>query len=370
MAALGAVNAIACAGNLNPHFGPDRQESSWRTYLGTPRHDVSATESLSDDPRPQWHLAVGRAIRGSPAIGESIVAVGLAERYVVLLSRSTGTVLWRAHLQGTIAGGPLLDGDRLFVGTQRSPEGRVYALRLRDGSTDWRTNVGSVEAPLALDGDAIYAATEEGMVVRLQKRSGSVDWRRRLPGAIRTAPVVTAHGLAVATTSDSLFLLDPATGAIRHTLKTPGSILAAPAYDGGRLYFGTTGGRVVGVDLANDSLKVIWDRDAGDGVFGPPALHGDTVYALARNGTLWIIPTATPEAARSLNFDMVAAAGPTPLASGVLVAGVNGEVILADAASGAIRWRAHLDGPIEQPPLVRDRQLVVIAGRGDIHVYK
>jgi hypothetical protein len=29
-----------------------------------------------------------------------------------------------------------------------------------------------------------------------------------------------------------------------------------------------------------------------------------------------------------------------------------------------------VDGPVEQPPLVRDRQLVVVGGRGAIHTYR
>ena len=59
-----------------------------------------------------------------------------------------------------------------------------------------------------------------------------------------------------------------------------------------------------------------------------------------------------------------------PVASGVLVASVSGEVLLVDRRSGAILWRIELDGPIEQPPLVRDRQLVIVAGRGDIQAYR
>jgi len=49
---------------------------------------------------------------------------------------------------------------------------------------------------------------------------------------------------------------------------------------------------------------------------------------------------------------------------------IGGAVLLVDRASGASLWQLQLDGPIEQPPLVRDRQLVVIAGRGDIHAYR
>lgn len=368
MVALWAVNATGCTGNLLPRVGPERQATSWSTYLGSPRHDAAAAETLNPDPRPLWRTEVGRVIRGSPAIGESVIAVGLGERYVVLLDRTTGQVIWRTRLHGTIQGGPLLDEDRLYAATQTTPEGRVYALRLKNGDIIWKTRVGSVEAPLAFDGDALFAGTEEGLVVRLDAERGSIAWRRRLAGAVRAAPVVTPDGLAVMTTSDTLYLLDPVTGEIRGRMHTPGSVLSAPALDGHRLLMGTTGGHLLEVQLP--ALTIAWDRAAGDAVYGSPALSGDTMYALARDGTLWIVPLTSPDAARSLKLDLVALAGPTPIASGLLVAGVNGEVLLVNRDNGSVVWRAHLDGPIEQPPLVRDRQLVVIAGRGDIHTYR
>ena len=372
MAAFGAVNATACATTYVPpaKLGPPRQETAWPAYLGTPRHDAAAAESLNADPRPLWTVDVGRAVRGSPALGETVLAVGTVERVVALVELATGQALWRTRLSGTISGGPLLEGDRLYVATEASPDAKIYALRLRDGQPIWSTRTESVVAPLALEGDTLYAATETGEVLRLETAGGRVTWRRRLPegGAARAGPVPAAGGLAVATTADTLYLLDRATGEIRSRLPTPGAVLATPAFDGRRLYLGTTEGHLVAVDLPG--LTVAWDLTTGDAVYGAPAVARDTVYALARNGTLWIVPVDGPARARSFALDLTATAGPMPIASGVLVASVSGDVVLVDRATGAARWRVQLDGPIEQPPLVRDRQLVVIAGRGDIHAYR
>jgi outer membrane protein assembly factor BamB len=350
--------------------GPERQETPWHGYLGTPQHDVSAAETLSADPRPRWQTVVGRAIRGSPAVGEAVIAVGTVDRQVVLLERAGGQVLWRTRLQGTIRAGLLLAGDRLYAATEASPEGRVYALRLKDGHVRWTARTGSIEAGLALDHDTLYTATEPGVVFGIATGDGKIIWRRQLPGAVRAPPVPTPHGLAVATTADTLFLLDRATGEVRRRLATPGAVLSGPALgpDGTDLYIATTGGHVVAIALPR--LTVTWDVDAGDAIFGAPALAHDTVYALARNGTLWLIPRADARGARSLPLGIVATAGPTPLARGILAGSVSGEVVLADPGSGAIGWHAQLDGPIEQPPLVRDGDLVVVGGRGDIHAYR
>jgi outer membrane protein assembly factor BamB len=375
---LCTVNAIGCTTYHPPpqarpstrRAGPDRQDTPWHSYLGTPQHDVSAAETLSADPQPRWHTMAGRAVRGCPAVGETVIAVGTVDRQVVLLERATGQVLWRTRLRGTIRGGPLLARDRLYVGTEASPDGRVYALHLKDGRVLWSVRTGSVAASLALDHDTLYAATEPGMVLRIATGDGKIVWRRQLAGAVQAAPVPVPGGLVVATTADTLFLLDRAGGEVRRRLATVGAVLAGPALgpEGTDLYFATTAGHVVAVTLPH--FAVTWDVAAGDAIFGAPALARDTVYALARNGMLWLIPRATALGARSLPLDIVATAGPTPLARGVLAASVSGAVLLVDPATGTITWRAQLDGPIEQPPLVRDGDLVVVGGRGDIHTYR
>src|SRR5207245_10759432 len=171
----------------------------------------------------------------------TVVGVGVAERGVAVLDRATAQALWRTRLQGPIHAGPLLEEERLYVATEAA-EGRVYALRLRDGHTLWSTKTESVIAPLALEGDTIYAGTERGPVRRLGEERGAVAWRRRLPGAVRAAPVATAFGLAVATAGDTLYLLDKTSGEVRARLATPGTVLAAPALAEAHRHFRTTGG--------------------------------------------------------------------------------------------------------------------------------
>src|SRR5204863_8046757 len=105
-----------------------------------------------------------------------------------------------------------------------------------------------------------------------------------------------------------------------------GAVLATPATDGRRTYLATTNGRIVAVDLA--SWSVTWDRPAGDAVYGAPALIADTLLVLARDGPPWMIPVDAPDAATSHALDIVATAGPTPLASGSLVGSVSGGVLL------------------------------------------
>ncbi|HET7248476.1 MAG TPA: PQQ-binding-like beta-propeller repeat protein [Gemmatimonadales bacterium] len=366
MAALCTVNAIACAPVVR--VGPDRDDTGWHSELGSPRHDASSSESLAADPQPLWRAAAGRAVRGGPAIGASVVAVGTSDRSVVLFDRKSGERLWRHHVPGTVAAGPLIAGAAVYVATQAVPDGRVLALRLKTGVPLWSVRTGGVSAGLALADSTIIAATDRGVVVALDARTGERRWERTIGRGIRAAPVVAPLGIAVATIADTIYLLDPGTGAIHARLATPGTIVGSPAADGKRLFAGTTAGHLMAIALPD--LTVLWDRPVGDAVYGAPALSGDTLYAITDSGTLWRVPLAAAESARSFALGIPATAGPTPLANGVLVAGLTGEILLVDATTGAVRWRTRRRAPIEASPIVKDRELYLVTGNGVVEAYR
>jgi outer membrane protein assembly factor BamB len=331
-------------------------------------HLAPAAESVAGDPRTQWRTVAGRAVGSAIAIGTDVVALGTSDRAVVLLERATGRRLWRRRVSGPVAGGPLITGSRVLAATQAVPDGQVLALELRTGKPIWRVRTAGVTAPLALVESLVVAVTDAGDVLGLALATGEQRWSRPLGRAARAAPVPTAGGIAVATLGDSLFLVDAATGMVRAGRSTPGTVLGAPATDGRRLYFGTTGGHLVA--LALPDLAVAWDRSVGDAVYGATALRGDTLVALTAIGTLWRVPVDSPDAARQLALGLSATAGPTPIAGGVLVAGITGEVLLLDAASDSVRWRIQRRGPIETPPLVRDGQLFLVSGGGTVEALR
>jgi outer membrane protein assembly factor BamB len=363
VAALWAVNAMACVPVTR--FGPDRVEPGWRAYLGTARHDVAARESLAVEPHPLWRTDVGRAVPGTPAVAGGVIAVGTSDRSVVLLDRATGQVLWRRGVPGPVAGGPLLAGALLYVATQAVPDGRLLALHLRTGKTAWQLNTGGVTAPLALSGGLVIAATDAGAVVAVDRVSGTERWRRALKVGVRAAPVPTAQGIAVATIGDTLYLLDAATGSITARRPTPGTVLGTPVTDDRRLYVATTGSRVLAVSLP--ALDVVWDRGVDDAVYGAPALVRDTLYVVNAGGTLWRIPVESPAEARAVSLHLATSAGPTPLADAVLVAGVSGKVVCVGAGD-TVRWQLQRAGPMTEPPLVQDHQLLLVAGDGTLEV--
>ena len=361
------VNACAGWSTSGARVGPASQARPWRSYLGSPHRAPAAADTLSSVPQAVWRTHVGRGIAGSPALTEDLVALAQVDRQVALLDRATGDVIWRARLPTTPGAGPLIDADRLLVGTQE-PTGRVFALRLSNGGRVWSAAAGDVAAPLALDDSVVYAGTTTGDVLALRAADGRRLWRARLPGAVRAPPLPTPAGLVVATTTDSLFLLDRRSGAVRVRRRLEGSVLAAPASLDTLLVAGTTAGELVA--LRGDSLAPLWRVDLGAPAAGSVAVRAGVAYALDAAGTLWRVPLADPAAASHVATAVVTRAGPTPTPSGVLLAGVDGTLVLVDPATGAHLWSSAVQPPLEQPALVDGRFILAAAARGVVMAFR
>jgi outer membrane protein assembly factor BamB len=356
-----AVNACSSV-----RYGPATQERAWPGYLGTAARGSAGTDVMAPDPQPVWRARLARGITGTPAIAEDVVAVLLLDQHLALLERATGDVIWRRHVGGAPAAGPLLRDDRIYVATQ-GRGGGLAAYRLDSGRPAWHTRVGDIGATPVLHGDAVYAATVEGGVVSVDASSGRIRWRSRVSGGIRAEPVVAGGHVVVATTTDSLFVLETFTGRVTGRYGTDGAVLAAPALAGAQLLIGTMSGRLVALDTA--SWATVWRRDLGSAIVGAVGVRSDTAWALTERGLLWRVPLARPERAESTSVAVVARAGPMPTASGVFVAAVNGEVSLFDG-SGRQRWSARVRAPLVEPPLQDGTMLFVVSQRGEVVAFR
>src|SRR5207237_9274327 len=131
----------------------------------------------------------------------------------------------------------------------------------RQGGRLWRTEPERLGPPRAPAADRLSAEAGAGTVLGLEPGGGKAPGGGGLPGGgPRAAPVPVGDGIVVATTADTLYLLERASGQVRTRLHTPGTMIAAPALDGARLYAATTAGRLLAIDFP--ALTVAWDLPA------------------------------------------------------------------------------------------------------------
>lgn len=355
------VNACASA----RREGPALQERAWPAYLGGGAR-AGGGDTLAADPQPVWRASVARGVIGAPALTEDLIAVSLSDKRVAALERPTGAVIWTRRLNYALGSGPIVSDDRMFVGEQNR-DGKVWALRISNGTTLWSARAGDVSAPLVLDDSALYVATVEGRVGRLDPKTGVYAWRLRLSGSVRAAPTPVDAGIVVATTTDSLYLLDATTGAVKVRRGVRGTVLAAPAADDSIVVIGSSTGRLETVSAT--TLRALWSLELGEPVVGSVAIFRDTAYALTGRGMLTIVPIASPSDARRVQTGIVSRGGPTPTAQGVYLSNVNGEILLVDRM-GTRKWTGRLDAPVFEPVLADARTLIAVSLRGDVVAFR
>jgi outer membrane protein assembly factor BamB len=176
----------------------------WPQWRGPQRSGVSAETGLakswsSGGPEAVWSVSSLGEGYGSLAIREDRIYVqGVREHEssVFCLSRKDGKTVWVTGLAGRLEqdrgsgprGTPTLDGDRLYALTEN---GEMACIRAQDGAKIWRRNILQdfkgqnphwllSESPL-VDGDHVIVTPggSRATIVALDKASGDTVWTSR-----------------------------------------------------------------------------------------------------------------------------------------------------------------------------------------------
>jgi outer membrane protein assembly factor BamB len=197
--------ALFCAiALLTMAAGKTAPVAEWPQWRGPLRNGLSSETGLlkqwpADGPKAIWSISNLGEGYGSPAVKADRLYVHgtrAAQSSVFCLNRADGKTIWSVWLGPTgpndrgngPRGTPTLDGDRVYALTEN---GDLACLRERDGSTVWSKNIlkeygGSnpkwliSESPL-IDGDRLIVSPggPGAGIVALNKMTGAEIWRAK-----------------------------------------------------------------------------------------------------------------------------------------------------------------------------------------------
>ncbi len=297
------------------------------------------------------------------------VVVGTREGRVLAFSPA-GTPLWGFDAAGGFWAAPTIDGDTVYAGSQ---DGRLYAIDLVTGKERWRYEAQGEEigsSPVLVNGVAYFASLQD-TVFAVDAKTGAWRWHhRREPTGkftIRGAagPTVASGVVYAAYADGTVAALDAANGSVKweRNVAPKGDftdIDSTPQLSGGRVYVGAYSGAVLALDAATG--KVVWEVKA------PGASRvlaaGGTVYAVAlgqvlalspRDGSqLWSVPLGgTP-------------AGDPVLVGNRLLVPNAAALLWLDPASGR-KLRVFDPGTgVSARPAVAGRRMYVVSNGGEL----
>lgn len=314
----------------NEDRASDSRYVDWPLFGRVPErtHYLPAKLKALDPPLKQaWSINTHALIEFPPAIHDGVAYVinkygnGKAVR---LRDRK---ILWELKIRPSDKGKPN------FVTAPVYYDGRVYGafltghLAAGDAKTGKRVWVRKLDAhlessPLAIDG-SLYLGTDAAEVIALRASDGRTRWKFDAPGAIKASPSYHDGRVFAADYQSSMFALDARTGRLvwrSNTSKVPpygrGGFFSSPAVAFGRVYAARDDGTVYAFD--EKTGKVEWSFDAGDYVYGSPAVAQvpgtpPTVYIGAENGRFFALDARTGK--KRWHYDV---GGPIPGTANVI----------------------------------------------------
>jgi len=291
-----------------------------------------------DNGRTLWQANLKLPISSGPGAGEGLVAVGTLDGEVVALDAASGEERWRSRVSSEVLAPPVISsgivvvrsqdgrvfgfdantGQREWVFDQSTPSltlrgnstpviaggfafvgfdnGKLYALRVRDGSLAWEATVGAptgrtdldrmvdVDGQLMVVGGELYAVGFHSRLVALTADAGRGAWARDFSSSSGVS--VSRRQLFLATEDDEVWSLDRFNGGTlwrqdrlaRRAITTPtphGDAVVVGDFDGYLHWLSGSDGSFVARARAGD-----------DAILVPPLADGDLVYTLTQSGRL------------------------------------------------------------------------------------
>ena len=225
--------------------------------------------------------------------------------------------------------------------------------------TEWSVSIGNgqgsnyTEITPVIDGDVIFAASEDGDIAAIGASSGDIHWLTRLRTVI-TGGVGAGSGLVmVGTQQAEIVVLDHITGDELWRTSVSSEVLSPPQTNGDVVVAQTVDGKLLALDIEDGNQRWIYETNLPAltlrGTSRPVITSSGAVIAGFSNGTLvavsaadgiwrWEERVAVPEG--QYDIDRVIDVDGDLLLDGnrILASSYQGNLMAFDVASGRIVW--------------------------------
>jgi outer membrane protein assembly factor BamB len=290
---------------------------------------------------------------------------------------ASAKILWHADVGASANYDfvPAMEGSAIYAA---SVSGDILRLDATSGGQVWRVNAGEkLSGGVGAGPNLVLVGTSKGMVLAYDQ-NGKPLWKSKVSSEILSAPKESA-GIVVVRAGDSrIFGLNAADGKRKWVYEraTPTLSLRSSAgvvIDGGMVYAGFAGGKLIAVRLEDG--KVRWEASVAQpkgsteieriaDITSLPVVDGSMVYAVAYQGKIAGIDRATGHIAWSR--DISSYTGMSSEDARVFVSHAGGAVYALEYSSGKTFWR---QGELRNRRLSAPLPLGSLVAVGDVEGY-
>ncbi len=293
----------------------------------------------------------------APVVTDAGYLTSLHRGKLELVDKTTKAITWefppasdnslplayrQTKLNGIYSTPAVAGGDTVVLGAYN---GKVYALKLADGTPIWKQPVdtgGAIVGNVAIDNGVAYVGNSEGDLLAIKVADGSLVWNKPFKAGDRiwSTPVVDNGVIYVTSMDRHVYALKEDSGTeIWKNSDSGGAITSTPSLDSGRLYFGAFDKHLYALDTQKNGAEVWKSSPSADNwLWGHPLVQNGMVFTGSLAGTVYGVSAQDGTVQWQQKLGTSIRGRPT-IAQGVLVvADRNGRVDGYDPASGAPKW--------------------------------
>jgi outer membrane protein assembly factor BamB len=280
---------------------------------------------------------------GGPVVKGDLLAVGTLDGHVYAVNAKDGSPLWQAELDTEVLVSPVIVGDLVVV---RGADGRIYALDAATGKRHWVYDQSVVpllslrgNGPLLAANGVLFFGSDDGKLIALRLDNGAKLWEQKLAsGEGRT----------------EIERLDDAEGAI--------------LLDGSTLYAAAYHGNLMAVD--GPSGRPLWSHPFSS--YGSLAIGGNMIFGVDDDSQVWAFDkSGGSDMWKNAALKYRWLTGPAVQGDYVVLGDMEGYVHWLQTGNGALAARERLSKKaIRAQPLVVGDTVYVEDVDGRIGAYR
>ncbi|MBI1308826.1 MAG: PQQ-binding-like beta-propeller repeat protein [Proteobacteria bacterium] len=219
--------------------------------------------------KPAWQFACpgthGKGILSSPAVHNGKVYFGAYNGNVYCLDAASGKQQWVQQLCEWVGSSPLIvpQHNLLYIGLEYArprAQGSIAAFRLDTGERVWEVFTKTYQHGSGVyfaAADLVIFGTNENTIAAHKAQSGEKVWEVPTRGPVKHAGAVDdARGLIVIGSFDGgIYVLDAATGAQRALIATAGVVYTTPLISGKFAFCGSNDQHLYVINLQTLTLE-------------------------------------------------------------------------------------------------------------------
>ena len=275
-----------------------------------------------------------------PTYSQSVI-IGSDNGVLYAYNPANGSKNWELSLPASIYSSPLVYQGRVYVGTVALP-------------------------PVFANCDTLYKINSNtGVIVKKITIAGALSF------SMKATPIADGKLLYIATTNDSLYVIDTGTAAVSWRFGADAPLESSPTIYNGNVYFASTNGTIYCVDKTTGVLTWSYNAGPGKSFTSSPSISAPYLYIGCNDSSMYcmFLTSATTTGVNKWTYKTGGAINSSPAcAFGKCIFGSNDfRVYCLDTSTGLKVWIDSTHSNVNSSPIIYGQ--VVYIGSNDYNLY-